>query len=751
MNVKIFAGFLLSTFLILDRGWLVLFFSLIIVIGFSYSATTFLTTLVEDTYVGLNRVNQNIPNPKTSSKRRTTSLKVSHLIQTVISKIEIVRTFLFCNSNHSQQNKSSSACGTKIQDEIKIVTKLITQIYVKSWCDSLEISDKVVMKEGERILTTFLEKLSQEFLSRLNLESFLPELIDSFTKHLTDSWAENSGDSDDPALVISKIKDLESMLQDVVNDILMSCAPDDLNRIMKSPLEMKIPNKLAEKSYSAVYLMIQDTLFQGFILPVIHIISEPYLLNKWILQSFQSESEQNGLNKYSCDSFHELPCQGFECREDENFISNETANDVALVKRQTSNRQESQITTMDDKMETLKPFKQLYPLLRECFSSSNLIHFLSRQSCQTITEKSSPAKYSRPSLDQETGLEKGVDVSIYEEEHLFSNIRIPETRIMGPKGDHYISYRIVYDALFQVLETVASSKQTASCLVRQEISVSKRFSDFVSFHQKLESNPLLRPYVKSLENPSKMKTVSSMMGGASKLGRTVTSQRVSFLLRYLKVVIRLPVVSSSVELRSFLHYDHEAEDTAAGQSVALTSLTTLRFDRILSQGVREAVNLLKNVFPTDSYQEGGLATLFSGSNPLNQRQKIDTLYGAESLLTDSLLALKERKHLFRSCSDLTSSFDRRQYQPESSRLKWSLSHSDLNSIFQVRDSDIIPTLAPPIWTHHGSHDQDSIGHPYENSVSESIFNLVNCVIRKSTEPSLPSFLIQLFLEEFITS
>lgn len=354
----------------------------------------------------------------------------------------------------------------------------------------------------------------------------------------------------------------------------------------------------------------------------------------------------------------------------------------------------------------------------------------------------------RQSLDNDTGLEKGVDVSALDEYKLFDNIRILETRIMGSKGDHYISYRIVYDGLFEVVEIVASSKKTASCLMHQEVFVWKRFSEFISFHQKLESNPMLRPHIKKLENPSKMKTVHSIIGGASKLGAAVTSQRVRFLLKYLKTIINLPIVCSSLELRAFLDYDSTGQ-TKPGPSTTSGPLTTLRLERLVSQGVREAVNLLKNVFPIDSYQEGGLATLFSSGSSSNVRQKIDTLYGAESLLTDCLVTFKSSKHfhdLFcRSTSGmntpLTSSQDNNWFQKESSRLKWSRSCDDLRQVSQ----DLLPhpLVSGNQWESRLPSSQS------KSSLSESIFNFLDCVTHQSLEPSLHSFLIKLFLEDYL--
>src|SRR5205807_2021291 len=155
-------------------------------------------------------------------------------------------------------------------------------------------------------------------------------------------------------------------------------------------------------------------------------------------------------------------------------------------------------------------------------------------------------------------------------------------------------------------------------------------------------------------------------------------------------------------------------------------------DRLVSQGLREAVNVIKNVFPIDSYQEGGLATLFSSSitSSTNSRQRIDTVYGAEAVLTDSLLSFKTSKHfhdlLGRSLNDFPAS----------------LSPSTTDNAFFLQS--YFPLMPQP-----EEHNQGSSAP--SRSLSESLFNLLDCLTKQSLEPSLPSFCIREFSQEFLDS
>ena len=218
----------------------------------------------------------------------------------------------------------------------------------------------------------------------------------------------------------------------------------------------------------------------------------------------------------------------------------------------------------------------------------------------------------RASYDSDTGLEKGLEVGDEAaDQRLFADIRVADTRISGSKGDFFVEYRIAYQGLFEMIESVASSQHPVSCLVRQEVNVWRRFSEFVSLHQRLEGDAMLRPFLKGIENPVKLRTVSSLFG--SKLSRNVTIQRSVFLVRYLNRLAIQPMVANSVPFRRFLAYDADSVSRSAGangSSRSLTGKSILRslfpasLDKAIAEGIKGAVNVIKNVLPGDSYQEG---------------------------------------------------------------------------------------------------------------------------------------------------
>lgn len=311
---------------------------------------------------------------------------------------------------------------------------------------------------------------------------------------------------------------------------------------------------------------------------------------------------------------------------------------------------------------------------------------------------------------------------------------------MGHRSDHYIAYKIVYDGLFEVLETIPSTRSTASCLVRQESFVWKRFSEFLTLHQKLEANPQLRLIIRSIEGPSKMKTVTSMLG--SKVGRTVTEQRVKFLVMYLRQLISIMPVCNSLEMRNFLEYDISRPETRSS-SLMSSLLLPLRLDKVITDGIKGAVSVIKNVLPLDSVQDGYF-NIFA-SHPI--RPEIKTRFGGEPILTDCLLSFQNSKgflQLIRAVSDADSSkgFD-------------SLQTSLTNNDFQLLRTRLSGTNSPGVEVaqENSMEPLRQLEQTTKLSLSDALVEFADVTLftRKSVgdvhRVSLSAFLIKLFLEE----
>lgn len=220
-----------------------------------------------------------------------------------------------------------------------------------------------------------------------------------------------------------------------------------------------------------------------------------------------------------------------------------------------------------------------------------------------------------------------------DDHRLFQSIRISDTRTVGVKGDFYVEYQVTYDGLFEVIERIVSQEKTVSCLVRQEVSVWRRFSEFLSLHQTLDGNHALRSWIRNVENPVRLKTVTSLFG--SKLNRNVTTQRRMFLVRYLNRLADIPVVANSPQFRTFMGYETHTSGSRGNltsRSSALKSMISSRLDKVITDGIRGAVSIIRTVIPIESYQDGYLARFSSPS----AGPRIETQFGDELQLSSSL-------------------------------------------------------------------------------------------------------------------
>lgn len=204
-----------------------------------------------------------------------------------------------------------------------------------------------------------------------------------------------------------------------------------------------------------------------------------------------------------------------------------------------------------------------------------------------------------------SGLEMGlnVDDDQFSRIQLFANIRIPEAHEAGTRGDKFIVYTVVYDGLFEQVETAGINKAAVSCLVRKQVTIYRRFSEFLLLHSKLAQNRTFKSLLRNIRDPFKLKSYSVFK---SKVGKSLTDLRKSFLALYLNELASIDLLENSQEFREFLSY--EATDGpvnfVSGIVKDISSLIVpLRIDKVIVGGFKGAVSLIKTVFPIEPLTE----------------------------------------------------------------------------------------------------------------------------------------------------
>ena len=175
-----------------------------------------------------------------------------------------------------------------------------------------------------------------------------------------------------------------------------------------------------------------------------------------------------------------------------------------------------------------------------------------------------------------------------------------------------------------------------SCLVRKQVTVYRRFSEFLLLHSKLNQNRNLKHFLRNIRDPSRLKSYSMFK---SKVGKSLTDLRKSFLTEYLNGLASIDLLENSNEFREFLSY--EAGDGpvnfVSGIVKDISSLIVpLRIDKVIVGGFKGAVSLIKTVFPIEPLTDD--SCYFPGTGFGTHHFKMDyCLVASEKLALENIV------------------------------------------------------------------------------------------------------------------
>ncbi|KAH7951267.1 uncharacterized protein LOC119393503 [Rhipicephalus sanguineus] len=182
-------------------------------------------------------------------------------------------------------------------------------------------------------------------------------------------------------------------------------------------------------------------------------------------------------------------------------------------------------------------------------------------------------------------VEKAVEAEVFLGSLVFSDISIirTESRSVPGKGVHTV-YCIRYEVRKHSDDTAAPTTE-----VRK---VWRRFREFLELQGNLESNPQLRKHLKGIRGPSR--GLGSMLSDKKNV-----QERLVFLQHYLKLLCSREAIVNSEEFHKFLDFSDETEEQQGTPMRRQTSSS--RLDRVLKQGVKSTLELLKTALPGDDH------------------------------------------------------------------------------------------------------------------------------------------------------
>lgn len=188
--------------------------------------------------------------------------------------------------------------------------------------------------------------------------------------------------------------------------------------------------------------------------------------------------------------------------------------------------------------------------------------------------------------------------------NLFSDVKILETEKQEEPGrGSYILYCIQYNALF----AHNNEENNKSQLMKHNMSVKRRFREFLALQGRLEENSKLKKYMKKIKGPNKW--LGSLLFPMDK--KTVEERR-QFLEKYLQELCSCKAIAASSELQEFLAYQGDASIAYVRRTAENVGVP--RIDKMLFKGVMGAIDLIKTALPATVQDDTNEKTLLLSPN-----------------------------------------------------------------------------------------------------------------------------------------
>lgn len=135
---------------------------------------------------------------------------------------------------------------------------------------------------------------------------------------------------------------------------------------------------------------------------------------------------------------------------------------------------------------------------------------------------------------------------------------------------------------------------------RKKMTIKRRFREFVILQLRLEENPKLRPYMKNIPKPTKLKaatqSIFSLPGIANiKLDQSTIKLRQRFLERFLIALNSSPFIANSYEFKEFFSYNINSATINITKSKSL--ILQVNLNKVFVDSVRSAFSILRSSLP----------------------------------------------------------------------------------------------------------------------------------------------------------
>lgn len=144
------------------------------------------------------------------------------------------------------------------------------------------------------------------------------------------------------------------------------------------------------------------------------------------------------------------------------------------------------------------------------------------------------------------------------------------------------------------------AEQSSRRSFRRKLTIKRRFREFVILQLRLEENPKIRPYMKNIPKPTKLKAATqnifSLPGITNiKLDQSTVKLRQRFLERFLIALNSSPFIANSYEFKEFFSYNINSATSNITKSKSL--ILQVNLNKVFVDSVRSAFSIIRSSLP----------------------------------------------------------------------------------------------------------------------------------------------------------
>lgn len=182
-----------------------------------------------------------------------------------------------------------------------------------------------------------------------------------------------------------------------------------------------------------------------------------------------------------------------------------------------------------------------------------------------------------------------------------------ELPIIDKRATHAPNRRLVMNNEPSTSSARSSYDVSSRKSFHRKMYIKRRFREFVILQLRLEENPKIRPYMKNIPKPTKLKAATQSIFSLPgityiKLDQSTIKLRQRFLERFLIALNSSPFIANSYEFKEFFSYNLNSSSMNISKSKSL--ILQVNLNKVFVDSVRSALSILrsslpgKNCFPT---------------------------------------------------------------------------------------------------------------------------------------------------------